>query len=316
MKRMVFLLVSALFASCAMAQYPNKPIRLVLPLAAGSATDIIVRTLAQSVSASIGQPIVVDNKAGANGAISATEVAKAAPDGYTLLIGTSSGLSSTPATRKNPPYDPVADFTPIADLGRYTLFFYINSNVPAKTFQEFIAYAKANPGKLAYGAASITTMVSFAQMNKFFGLDILYVPYKSGPQTVLDIIGGRLDAGWETPTTGLAYVKEGKLRALVTSLKSRSILLPEVPTIYESGMPQFEGVLWMGLFGPAKLPRAIVDRLNSEFLAAMKRPDVIAAMDKQAFAPTPSTPEQLGVLVKEQIDAYGRLLRAAGIYPE
>ncbi|MBK8741668.1 MAG: tripartite tricarboxylate transporter substrate binding protein [Betaproteobacteria bacterium] len=318
MKRIVCFLMSALFATCALAQapYPSRPIRLVLPLAVGSATDLIGRVLAKAVSESIGQPIVVDNKAGALGTISATEVARAAPDGYTLLIGTSSALSTAPFMQKNLSYDPVADFTPITDVGRYTLFFYVNADVPAKTLQEFIAYAKTKPGRVTCANGSVTTQLSCLQLAQFAGIDLLQVPYKSGPQSMLDMVAGRIDAQFETPTTGLVHVKSGKLRALATTLRSPSVLLPDVPPIYDAGVPQFEIVSWMGLFGPAKMPREIVERLNREFGAAMKRPDVIAEMDRQGFALTPSTPEQLGVLTRQQIDVYGRLLKEAGVKPE
>ena len=316
MIRAAILAAATLFAACAAAQYPNKPIRVVVPFPAGSATDTVARILGQSVSSALGQPVVVDNKPGADGAIAGTEVAKAPPDGYTLLMATNSPMSAVPALRKNPPYDPVTDFTPLTDIGRYTFFLYVYAGVQAKTFKELIAYAKANPGKLAYATGNTTGIVSFAQMNALAGIDMLHVPYKGEPQGITDLVTGRVQVMWATPTTGLAHVKDGKLRALVTSLKSRSSLLPDVPTIYESGMPQFTIVSWAGLFGPAKMPREVVERINREFLAAMKRPEVIAAMDKQAFAMSPSTPEQLGAHVKEQLDSYRRILRAAGVQPE
>ena len=287
-----------------------------MPFPAGSATDTVARILGQSVSAAVGQPVVVDDKPGADGAIAAAEVAKSPADGYTLLMATNSPMSAVPALKKNPPYDPVADFTPITDIGRYTFFLYVNAGVQAKTFKELIAYAKANPGKLAYATGNTTGIVSFAQMNALAGIDMLHVPYKGEPQGITDLVGGRVQLMWATPTTGLAHVKDGKLRALVTSLKTRSSLLPDVPTIYESGMPQFTIVSWAGLYGPAKMPKDILDRLNQEFVAAMKRPDVIAAMDKQAFALSPSTPEQLGAHTKEQMESYRRILRAAGVQPE
>ena len=316
MKRIACFVASMLFAACAAAQYPSKSIRVVVPFPAGSATDTITRILAQSVSGAVGQPVVVDTKPGADGAIAAAEVAKAPADGYTLLMATNSPMSAVPALKKNPPYDPVADFTPITDVGRYTFFLYASANLPATTFQELIAYAKANPGKLAYATGNTTGIVSFAQMNSLAGADMLHVPYKGEPQAITDLVGGRVQLIWATPTTGLAHVKDGRLRALVTSLKTRSSLLPDVPTIYESGMPQFTIVSWAGLFGPAKLPKDIVDRLGREFHAAMKRPEVMAQMDKQAFALSPSTPEQLGAPVKEQMESYRRLLRAAGVQPE
>ena len=316
MIRIALFVASMLFAASAAAQFPGKPIRIVVPFPAGSATDTVARILSQSVSAAVGQPVIVDDKPGADGAIAAAEVAKSPADGYTLLMATNSPMSAVPALKKNPPYDPVADFTPITDIGRYTFFLYVNAGVQAKTFKELIAYAKDNPGKLAYATGNTTGIVSFAQMNALAGIDMLHVPYKGEPQAIADLVGGRVQVMWATPTTGLAHVKDGRLRALVTSLKTRSSLLPDVPTIYESGMPQFTIVSWAGLYGPAKMPKDILDRLNQEFVAAMKRPDVIAAMDKQAFALSPSTPEQLGAHTKEQMESYRRILRAAGVQPE
>ena len=316
MKRIAVFVASMLLAASAAAQFPGKPIRIVVPFPAGSATDTVARILGQSVSAAVGQPVIVDDKPGADGAIAAAEVAKSPADGYTLLMATNSPMSAVPALKKNPPYDPVADFTPITDIGRYTFFLYVNAGVQAKTFKELIAYAKDNPGKLAYATGNTTGIVSFAQMNALAGIDMLHVPYKGEPQAIADLVGGRVQVMWATPTTGLAHVKDGRLRALVTSLKTRSSLLPDVPTIYESGMPQFTIVSWAGLYGPAKMPKDILERLNHEFVAAMKRPDVIAAMDKQAFALSPSTPEQLGAHTKEQMESYRRILRAAGVQPE
>ncbi len=299
-----------------LAQYPTKPIRVVVPFPPGSATDTITRILGRAISTAIGQTVVVDNKAGADGAIAAAEVARAAPDGYTLIMATNSPMSAVPAMKKVLPYDPIADFTPITDIGRYTFFLYVHPAVPAKTFQDLIAHAKANPNKLAYATGNTTGIVSFAQMNALAGIEMVHVPYKGEPQGVTDVIGGRVQVMWATPTTGLAHVKDGKLRALVTSLKVRSPMLPDVPTIYESGMPKFTIVSWAGLFGPAKLPRAIVDRLHSEFTTAMKQPDVLAGMEKQAFVLNPSSPEQLGAHTREQMESYRSILRAAGVQPD
>jgi tripartite-type tricarboxylate transporter receptor subunit TctC len=316
MKRWFLLAVAALFAGAAAAQYPNKPVRVVVPFPAGSATDTITRILGASVSAAVGQPIVVDNKAGADGAIAAAEVAKAPPDGYTLLMATNSPMSVVPPMKKSPPYDAIADFTPISDIGRYTFFLYANAGTPFKTFKELIAHAKANPGKLNYATGNTTGIVSFAQMNALAGIQMTHVPYRGEPQGITDLVGGRVQLMWATPTTGLAHVKDGKLRALVTSLKARSGLLPDVPTIYESGMPEFTIVSWAGLYGPAKLPREVVQRLNKEFTDAMKRADVQASMEKQAFLMTGSTPEQLAAFTKEQMESYAKILRAAGVNPE
>ena len=309
--------ILAFAAAGASAQaFPSKPIKIIIPFGPGSSTDVITRVIAQAVSASLGQPILIDAKPGGDGAVSALEAAKSPPDGYTLYIGSGSPLAAVPALRKNPPYDPINDFTPITDIGRYTVFLYVNANVPVNTFQEFIAYVKANPGKLAYGTGNASGIVAFAQMNALAGLDMLHVPYKSAPPAVIDLVANRVQAMMDPPTAALAYVKEGKLKALATTLKQRSPLLPEVPTIYEAGLPQFTISNWMGLVGPAKMPKDVVDRLNREFGAAMKKPEVLAALDKQAFMVNPSTPEQFTVFVREQIDSYGKLLRAAGVQPE
>jgi tripartite-type tricarboxylate transporter receptor subunit TctC len=316
MKRLLVVAGALLFAAQAFAQYPNKPIRVVVPFPAGSATDTIARILGQSVSAAVGQPVIVDPKVGADGAIAGAEVVKAAPDGYTLLMATNSPMAVVPAMKKVPPYDPVADFTPITDVGRYTFFLYVNAELPIKSFQELVAYAKANPGKLNYATGNTTGIVSFAQMNSLTGIEMTHVPYKGEPQGITDLVGGRVQVMWATPTTGLAHVKDGKLRAVATNLKARSAMLPEVPTMAEVGVPQYSVVSWAALYGPAKMPRDLQMRLHKEFTDAMKRPEVIAAMEKQAFPMTPSTPEELGAFTKSQMEAYRTILRAAGVQPE
>ncbi len=314
--RLVCAIALSALALSAAAQYPNKPIRIIVPFPAGSATDTVGRILGQSVSAAIGQAVVIENKVGADGAIAGAEVAKAAPDGYTLLLATNSPIAVVPALRKSPPYDPITDFTPITDVGRYTFFLFVNAEVPVKTFGELIDYAKANPGKLAYATGNTTGIVSFAQMNALADIQMLQIPYKGEPAAITDLIGGRVQLMWATPTTGLAHVKDGKLRALVTSRKQRSPILPDVPTIAEAGLPKFSILSWAALYGPAKMPRDLTERINKEFAAAMNRPDVIAQMNKQAFALTPSTPEELAAFTREQIDDYRRVLRAAGVQAE
>jgi len=316
MKRLVCGLALLLSCSAALAQFPSKPIRLVVPFPAGSATDTVARTLAAAVSQSIGQPVVVDDKAGADGAIAAGEVAKSPADGYTLLLATNSPLSAVPAMKKVPPYDPVADFTPITDVGRYTFFIVLHPDVPAKTLAEFIAYARANPGKLNYATGNTTGIVSTAFFASQAQIKMVHVPYKGEPQALTDLVAGRVQVMFCSSGTSIAMIREGRLRALVTTLPRRSELLPDLPTIAEAGMPQFSITSWAGLFGPAKMPQAVVDRLNREFVAAMGRPEVHAAMEKQAFALSPSSPERLGELVKQQLESYRSTLRAAGVEPD
>ena len=311
-----FAVLAAVLALPAAAQFPSKPLKIIVPFPAGSATDVVARILGQSVSTAIGQPVLIDNKAGADGAIGGSEVANAAPDGYTVLLATNSPMSAVPALRKTPPYDPVTDFAPVTDVGRYTFFLYASAATPFKTFGEMIAYAKANPGKLNYATGNATGIVSFAQMNALSGVEMTHIPYKGEPAGIADLVSNRVQLMVATLTTGGAHVRDGKLRALATTLPRRSPAFPDVPTMAEVGLPQFAIVSWAGLFAPAKTPKDVVDRLNREFVAAMKRPEVIAAMEKQAFALNPSTPEQLGEHVKTQKEAYARILKAAGVQPE
>ncbi len=303
-------------SGAAEAQFPAKPIRVVVPFPAGSATDTITRVLAQSVSQSIGQTVVVENKAGADGAIAAAEVAKAAPDGHTLLMATNSPMSAVPAMKKNPPYDPVADFTPITDVGRYTFFIVVHPSVPAKTLKELIDHARANPGKVNYATGNTTGIVSTAFFASLAKIDLVHVPYKGEPQALTDLVAGRVQLMFCSSGTSMPQIREGKLRPIVTTLAKRTHLLPELPTIAEAGMPEFSITSWAGLFGPAKMPAAVVERLNKEFVAAMGRSDVQAAMEKQAFALSPSSPRELAAFVKEQMESYRRILRAAGVEPD
>ena len=299
-----------------LAQFPSKPIKIIVPFPAGSATDTISRILGNSVGAAIGQTVVVDNKAGADGAIAGAEVAKAAPDGYTLLMATNSPLSAVPALRKNPPYDAVADFTPITDIGRYTFFIVVHPGVQSKTVAELIEQARAHPGKINYATGNTTGIVSTAFFASQAKIQMVHVPYRGEPQAITDLLAGRVHLMFASSSTTISHIRDGRLRALATTLPRRSHLLPDLPTIAEAGMPQFSITSWAGLFGPAKMPREVVDRLNKEFVAAMGRPDVRAQMEKQAFLLSPSTPEQLAAFVKEQLESYRSTLRAAGVQPE
>jgi tripartite-type tricarboxylate transporter receptor subunit TctC len=316
MKKLIAALALGALCAGAHAQYPNKPIKIIVPFPAGSATDTISRILGNSVSGAVGQTVLVDNKAGADGAIAATEVAKAAPDGYTLLMATNSPMSAVPALKKVPPYDPVTDFTPITDIGRYTFFLVVHPSVPATSVSELIQYARANPGKINCATGNTTGIVSCAFFAAQAGIQMVQVPYRGEPQAILDLVGGRVQMLFASSSTSVPQVRDGKLRALATTLARRSPVLPDVPTIAEAGMPQFSVLSWAGLFGPAKMPRETVERINKEFGAAMARADVQAQMDKQAFVLSPSSPERLGTLVKEQLESYRNILRAAGVQPE
>ena len=317
MKRLRTALTLGAAALTASAQsWPAKPVRLVVPFPPGSATDTVARAFGGAVAQSIGQPVLVENKAGADGAISGAEVVRAAPDGYTLFFATNSPMAVAPAMKKNPPYDPIRDFTPIADIGRYTFFVVVHPSVPAKTVAELLQYAKDNPEKLNYATGNTTGIMSTAQFMHLGGIRMTHVPYKGEPQALTDLIAGRVQVMVVSAGTSVPHIKEGRLRALAVITTNRSPILPDVPTIAEAGMPKFSITSWAALYGPAKLPREIVERVNKEFLAAAQRPEVQATLERQAFVFVGSTPEKLAVFTKEQNDEYRAMMRVTGMEPD
>ena len=303
-------------ALIAVAQYPSKPMRVVVPFGAGSSTDIVMRIIAQPLGQSLGQAVVVENKPGADGAIAAVDVAKASPDGYTLFIATNSPLSASPHLRKKLPYDPVADFTPISFIGYYTFFVVLHPSVPAKTLAELIEHARANPGKLNYATGNTTGIVSTAMFATLAKINIVQGPYKTEPPAITDLLSGQIHLMFSSYSTVAPHIREGKLRAVVTTLPTRSALLPDVPSIVEAGMPKFPIVPWAGLFGPAKMPKEVVERLNREIVALLKRPEIREQLAKQAFEARSSSPVELAAYVREQLDVWGKAIRDAGIQPE
>jgi tripartite-type tricarboxylate transporter receptor subunit TctC len=309
---------AALVFACATAsaQYPTKPIRVIVPFPAGSGTDVIARILVQPVSQSLGQPILIDNKPGADGAIAAEAAAKAAPDGYTLFMATSGPMAGLPALKKSLPYNPATDFTPISDVGRFSIFLYTHPSVPAANLKELLDYARANPGKLNYATGNITGVASSAQLSALGGVRMTHVPYKGEPAGVADLVAGRVQLMFASPTAAMGFEKDGKIRALAFALPKRSPAMPDVPTIAEAGLPDFSLISWAALFGPARMPPDIVERLNREFVAAMRNPEVIAAMDKQMFMLTPSSAAELATFANVQRESYARILHDAGVLPE
>ena len=300
----------------ALAQYPNKPIRMVLQFPAGGIADAVARIVAQPLSQALGQPVIVDNRPGADGAIAGEAVMKAAPDGYTLLLATNSTLSAVPTLRKNPPYDPVTDFAPISMVGRFSFFVFTRADVPAKTLADLVTYARANPGKLNYGTGNTTSILATAQFKSLAGIDMVQVPYKGDAPATTDLLGGRIDLVIASTVPGLALAKEGKIRALATLLARRSSHLPDVPTMAEAGFPKYSVTSWAAIFGPAKLPRAVVERLTREINAILQRPEIKEQLERQAFEGEASTPEELGAFVKEQLEVWRRAVREAGIPQE
>jgi tripartite-type tricarboxylate transporter receptor subunit TctC len=306
----------AFFLGAAAGQYPSKPVRLVVPFPPGGAAELGARIFAQPLSLALGQPVILEPKAGADGAIASEYVKQAAPDGYTLYYATTTGFCWVPATRKAPPYDPIADFTPISMVGTFGFFLFSHPSVPATSVAELIAYAKANPGKLNYGTGNSTSMLSTAQLALIAGLNVVHIPYKGDGPLSTDLLGGRVHFSIATPGIAAPQVREGKLRVLATLLPSRSPLMPEAPTMAEAGVQGLSIVPWGALFGPAKMPREVVDRLARDMATVLARTEVKDALGKLAFEPQSSTPEALAAHLKAQLEVWKQTVQQVGIKPE
>jgi len=314
----VFTAVAALglIAIPAAAQYPSKPIRIVVSFAAGGASDTIIRIVAQPLSETLGQPVVVDNRPGAEGAIAGELVAKSAPDGYTILFGGNTTMLGVPILRKNPPYDVIADFAPITSVVKFAFFLVVHPSVPTTTLSELIDYARANPGRLNYATSTVGDVLAFAQLKSLANVDMVRVPYKGGAPATPDLLSARVHLMFTTGSSVVPLVKAGKLRALATLLPGRSSLLPSVPTIAEAGMPRLTVVPWTGLFAPAKTPKDIVERLSREVNVILKRSEIREQFEKQGFEPGGSTPSELSAFLKQQLIDWRDAARAAGLSPE
>ncbi len=301
----------------ALAQpYPSKPIRFVIPFGPGSASDTLARIASQELQQALGQPVVVIHKPGADGALSAIEVKRAAPDGYTFLFGTNSPLAVVPNMRKEVPYDVLADFTPVTFIGDNTFFIVVHPSVPAKSLAELIAHAKANPKKLNYAAGNTYALVATSMFGVNNGIEITSVPYKSEPDAIVDLLSGQLHLMFGTATTVGQHVKAGTLRALATTFHERSPLMPDQPSVVELGQPKFPIGPWFALVGPAGLPPDIVARMNKEMVTVLAKPEVKEQMQKQGFIPKSSTPEELAAYMKDQLGVWKTALKAAGVEPQ
>jgi tripartite-type tricarboxylate transporter receptor subunit TctC len=316
MRRVLASVALAVLCSGVHAQYPNKPVRLIVPFPPGGAAEVGARIFAQPLGQALGQPVVIETKPGADGAIAADATMKAAPDGYTFFYATNTAFSWVPAVRKDPPYDPVNDFTPVSLVGQFGFFLFSHPSVPATNMKELFAHIRANAGKLNYGSGNSTSIVSTAQLLQREKLDVVHVPYKGDGPLMVDLLGGRVHFAIATPGTAAPQVREGKLRALATLLPSRSALLPDAPTMAEAGLKELSVTPWGGIFGPKGLPRDITDRVSRELQAVLKRPEVREAFGKLAFEPRGSTPEELAAYTREQLAVWRRAIADAGIKPE
>ena len=314
--RLVACIAAVIAAFSVHAQYPDKPIRLIVPFPPGGAAELGARIYTAPLGQALGQPIIIETKPGADGAIAADFVMKAPPDGYTLFYATNTAFNWVLATRKQPPYDPLRDFTPVSLVGYFGFFLFTHPSVPAKNVAELISYARANPGKLNYGSGNSTSQLFGAQLKRLENLDIVHVPYKGDGPLTIDLVGGRVQMAFATPGSAAPQVKEGKLRALAAMFPNRSSLLPDVPTAREAGLGKMSLTPWGGVFGPKGLPKDVVDRLARELAVVLKRPEVHEAFAKLAFEPKSSTPAELSGILKQQIEAWTTAAREAGIQPE
>ena len=308
-------LAAALLAAsaAATAQYPAKSIRLIVGFPPGGSADPTTRIIGAALAEQMGQPVIVENRPGADSAIAAEQVSRLPADGYTLMFASNSGMTAAVALKKAPTYDPLTDFTPVSMVGRATVIFYVHPGVPAKTLAEFVAYAKANPGKLNYGTGNPLSILYNVQLMQATGIDMLHVPYKGEGPLNPDILTGRVHSSFLSTGTAVSYAKEGRLRALAVLLPRRTPLLPDVPTIDEAGVPQVTVRQWAGVFGPPKMPRDIVERLNKEVNAALKRPEILEKLQSYGYAAEGSTPEGLLAINRDDLALWRKLVKEAGI---
>lgn len=308
----ISLTLALMSAAFAQAPYPNHNITLVLPFAAGSGTDTTTRLIGKELGVALGVNTVIDNKAGANGSIAASYVARSAPDGYTLFVTTNTTHSANPYLLKTMSYDPIKDFTPIARTGDLPFMLVINPEIPANSVAELIALAKKEPGKYSYASGSSSAIVSGATFARLAGIDLLHVPYKSSPPALTDVIAGRVSMMFVDVPTGLPHVNGKALKALAVTTKQRSALLPELPTMDDT-VKGFDITSWQGYLGPANMPRDIVIKLNAEIRKIVERPDIKSQLAERGMEAFSGTPEEFDAFLKEQLVLWEKLIREAGI---
>ncbi|MFL6796782.1 MAG: Bug family tripartite tricarboxylate transporter substrate binding protein [Xanthobacteraceae bacterium] len=296
--------------------YPTRPITIVVPFGAGSGTDTVTRVIAQPLSVALKQSIVIEDKSGANGAIGATQVARSAPDGYTLLMSTNSPHSAAPSLNKTLAYDPVKDFAPITRVGSYTFAFLIHQSIPIYSVADLIAYARVNPGKLSYASGNTSGIVAGETFKRRANVNILHVPYKTVPIALNDVLGGRVSLVISDLTSALPHIRAGTLRPLAGTRLKRSALLPDVPSLHESGITDFDMDSWAGLFAPARTPAPIIERLSAELRPIIDAPAIKNKLAEVGFEAFSSSPAELGQFADAQLIKWTDMIKAAAIEPE
>lgn len=316
MKKLVLLLLLGLATPAFAQSYPTKPIKVISPWSPGGPAEALAREVTAKMSAAFGQQIVIESKPGANGEIGTATVAKAAPDGYTILLSHLGPTAISPALKKSLPYDPLKDFAPISQVVSGPTLLCVRNDLPVKSVQELIDYAKANPGKLSYGSVGVgsTTHLAGEMLNGAAGIDTVHVPYKGSTPILVDLMGGRLAFAFIGISGSLAQARAGQIRAIAISTLKRSESAPDIPAVAET-LPGFELNSWYGMMAPAGTPRPIIERLNRELVKALHAPDVVEWMKKNGLDPAPTTPEEHAAYIKSEIAKWAKIVKAAGIQP-
>jgi tripartite-type tricarboxylate transporter receptor subunit TctC len=294
--------------------YPAKPIRLVVPFPAGGSLDVVARAIGQKLTEAWGQPVVIDNRPGAGGNIGADLVAKAAPDGYTILEGALSTHAVNVSLYSKMPYDPVRDFVPITLVAVTPNVLVLNPSVPANSVKELIAYAKANPGKLSFGSGSNGSAGHLAGelFNSEAGIDMVHVPYKGAAPAMQDLLSGQIQLMFDNLANSMQQVRAGKLKALAVTTAHRSTLVPDLPTLSEAGLPGFDISTWWGFMAPAGTPKEIVAKWNAEVARILASPEMKAFFAQQGAEPSPTSPEAFGAMIKSEITKYAKIVKDSG----
>ncbi len=312
----ILCMAAAVGGAQAQSAYPSQTIKFILPFGPGSGTDTLARLLAHRMSAQLGQSIVIENMAGGSGVIAAQAVARAAPDGYTVLVTSNTTHAANQSLLKKVPYDAVADFEPVTKLGNITLALVAHPSVPVNDVKELLAYAKANPGKLSFGSGSSSSRIAGELLKTMAGIDLLHVPYKSNPQVVTDLLGGQISLFFGDVSTSLPPVRAGRLKGLAVSSAKRTPLAPDLPTIDEVGIKGYELTAWFAAYAPAKTPPAIVERLNASFRQALADPDVEKKLLAAGIEPDAGSPAELAAFTLSEIKKWAKIVADAGIQPE
>ena len=297
--------------------YPAKPVRLIVPLGAGGASDIVARVVAEKLGERLGQPVVVDNRPGAEGVIGMDAAAKSAPDGYTLVLGSSTTLAANFSLRSKLPFHPVNDFVPVATAFKNAFnILVIHPNVPAQNLKEFITLARAKPGEMFYGTGTSGSKICVEMFKAMAGIQLTMVNYKSSAPALNDLMGGQVQLVCEPVGTSIQSINAGKLRALGTTSPNRLAGAPNVPTVAESGLPGFEYSAWVGVFAPTGTPRAMIDKIGAELAAVLRQPETAARIEGVGFDPMIGGPDVLAELLRTEIARAAKVVREAGIKPD